>query len=276
MNSAHTNRAFTLVEVLIAAALGTVLIAMVLSFFIFSLRGLNASNQRMNLGYEISKFTDELSAHASRSGQCILYKTANSADFNGINPAVPSAAEFPDRQIRRVENPDSPQPIDHTMLNTGGDFAVFVYFEFPKPPTQRIHRIIRIEGYYLQPLAIYATQKIGRVRKLVIDLASAPSTLSVEQILTANSSGSYAWDSEVGRVSVSTSFPLVRALSKPEAIDITDVRGIAATIPRLFYMSAERNITISGQHFSGTGDVNTNDERTLTNAFYFNITPRTT
>ena len=65
----------------------------------------------------------------------------------------------------------------------------------------------------------------------------------------------------------------MRGLAVPEVIDGDAVSGAPA--PRLFYMSASRNVIITGQIFSSNQNINTTDWRTYTNSFCFNITPRT-
>ena len=269
MNSYTSKRAFTLVEIMVASTLGTILILLVIGFFLMSLNGLNASAQRMNLGYEINKFTNELSAHGTRAGLFILYKSPAPGDFDGVNPALHADPTFPDRQYTKLSGALPPaDPLYHPA----GDFGVFVFYEFPKPANQAVHCISRIEGYYL--MGTDPSTGIGQVKKVVVDLSAAPSVLPVEAILTADCTGLDTWISSVGTVSVTTIFPMVRGLAKPEIIDGDTAPANAAR--RLFYMSADRNVIISGQHYSGNADRNTANSRTFTNSFCFSISPRTT
>lgn len=237
---------------MVAMTVSGILMAGVMTFYIQSLKSMYASDQRIKLAGQISKFSNELIVQASRSNQFILYKSAAPADFDGTNPAPD--ANNSDRQSMAGIDDESP-------LHPAGDFVVFVYYEIPKPTNQPQHRISKLEGYFLDTTI---PGRPGRVRKVIIDLSATPSTDSVEKILTDN------WS--LGAV-FTTYFPLVRGLANPEIVDGTPVTGTPS--PRLFYMSASRNVIITGQIYSSSQDINTNDWRTYTNSFCFNITPRT-
>lgn len=253
MKTARKTHGFTLVEILVAMTVSGMLMAGVMSFYIQSLKSMYASDQRIKLAGQINRFSNELIVQASRSNQFVLFKSAAPADFDGTNPA-PAAGDSDRQTITSIDEGDPIHP--------AGDFVVFVYYEIPKPTSQAVHRINKLEGYFLNASTPGET---GPVRKVVIDLSSAPSTNSVEKILTDN------WNTS--KAVFSTYFPLVRGLAVPEVIDGAAVSGTPS--PRLFYMSASRNVIITGQIFSSSQNTNTRDWRTYTNSFCFNITPRT-
>lgn len=246
------NGGFALAEIMVAMTVSGIVMAGVMSFYIQSLKSMYASDQRIKLAGQINRFSNELIVQASRSNQFILFKSATPADFDGTNPGPD--ANNSDRQI--MADVDDANP-----LHPAGDFVVFVYYEIPKPTNQTQHRVSKVEGYYLDTAQ---PGRPGRVRKVIIDLSASPSTDSIEKILTDN------WST---RAVFTTYFPLVRGLANPEIVDGTPVTGTPN--PRLFYMSASRNVIITGQIYSSSQDINTNDWRTYTNSFCFNITPRT-
>ena len=243
---------FTLVEILIATTVSGMLMAGVMSFYVQNLKGMYAADQRIKLAGQINRFSNELIVQASRSNQFVLFKSAVAADFDGTNLAPDS--DDSDRQT--IVSIDEGDP-----LHPAGDFVVFVHFEIPKPTDEPVHRISKLEGYFLNTATAGGT---GQVRKVVIDLSGAPTTNTVEQILTAH------WSTTA---KFSNYFPLVRGLALPEVVDGTEVSGTPT--PRLFYMSATRNVIITGQIFSSSQNTNTSDWKTYTNSFCFNITPRT-
>lgn len=252
MNTKRSKRGFTLAEILVSMTLSGLVMTGVMSFYMQSLKSMYASDQRMKLAGQIKKFSNELIVQASRSNQFVLFKSATPADYNGTNPAVDSNNS--DRQIIGVDAGGDP-------LYPAGDFVVFVFYEIPRPTGLANHRIRKLEGYYLDAATPGST---GAVRKVVVDLSASPSTDTIEKILTDN------WATTAR---FSTYFPLVRGLALPEIIDGTPVAG--SPRPRLFYMSASRNVIITGQIFSSSQNTNTVDWRTYTNSFCFNITPRT-
>lgn len=252
---------FSLVEVMVAVTIMGLLFAAVLSFYVQNLKGLYASEQRMKLAGQVKKFTNELIVHGSRANQFILFKSADPADFDGANSVSTSGGS--DRQ-------SIPGSIYGAAegLHPAGDFVVFVYYEIPKPAAEAKHRISKLEGYCVVP---DSTTRVGPLRRVLIDLSAAPSTSSVEAILTA------AWNTSTGTwrstASVSTYFPAVRGLVVPEVVD----NAVPGSTPpaRLFYMSDTRNVIITGQVYSSNKDVLTNTASTYTNSFNFTITPRT-
>jgi prepilin-type N-terminal cleavage/methylation domain-containing protein len=252
MKIPKTIRGFTLSELLIGMTVSAMMLLGVMTFYIQSLKSMYASDQRIKLAGQINRFSNELIVQASRSNQFVLFKSAAPADFDGTNSAPDSGDS--DRQI--IASIDDEDPV-----HPAGDFVVFVYYEIPKPTAQTKHRINRLEGYFLNTATAGST---GPVRKVVIDLSAAPSTASIESILTSK------WNTTA---KFTTYFPLVRGLAVPEVIDGA-VPGTTPA-PRLFYMSASRNVIITGQIFSSSKNVNTTDWRTYTNSFCFNITPRT-
>ncbi len=252
MKNSSAPRGFTLVEIMVAMTVMGFVMAGVMGFYLQTVKGMYATEQRMKLAGQVKKFANELTVQASRSNQFVLFKSASAADFDGPNPA-PNANNS-DRQVINVADPANP-------LHPAGDFVVFIYYEIPKPVAQPFHRIVKLEGYFLNAGA----GSTGPVRKVVIDLSGAPSTSTVEAILTAN------WNTAAAVFT--TYFPLARGLLVPEVVDGTPVAGV--TPARLFYMSDARNVIINGQIFSSAKDIVTGDAKTSTNTFFFNITPRT-
>lgn len=257
MRTKGIRRGFTLVEIMVALAVTGLLMGGVMAFYIQSLKSMYASDQRLKLAGQINRFSNELIVQASRSNQFILFKSPQPADFDGTNLAPDSGDS--DRQSITAA-------ADGTPLHPAGDFAIFVYYEIPKPvqdPVLPHHRIKKLEGYFLD-----ATNAgdIGLVKKVVIDLSAAPSIDSVEAILTAN------WTTTAKFTSY---FHMVRGLATPEVIDGTPVDSTTTASPRLFYMSAARNVIITGQIYTSNAKIVTNDWKTYTNSFCFNITPRT-
>jgi len=269
-----------LLEVMIAAIIFGLMTTCLVAFLMQSIKSLNGSEQRMTLATEIKKFSNEMVLQGSRSNQFILYKSAALADFNSASKRQTIIGST-------------------TLLHPAGDFVVFVYYEFPKPVYDTgtvpltVHRITKLEGYYLTGTD---SKGIGKVNKLVIDFTNDPTTggatresdglalpvvptsapYDVEQILLSKWSTANAnWNTTLPGVHITTYFPMVRGLAVPEAIDGIAVASPPAPTPRLFYESADRNVIITGQIYSGNKNRNTNDTRTYTNAFCFNITPRT-
>ncbi|GEM_PF-1190100 len=268
MKKSSTSRGFTLAEIMIAMSIFALLMSMVMSFYLQSLRTMYASDQRMKLAAQIKKFSNELIVQASRSNQFVLFKSALPADFNGSNP-VP-ASNNSDRQsiLGDTEDVSAPRP--------AGDFAVFVFYQFPKETADVFHRIKKIEGYFLSPDTV---GEPGKVRKVIVDLSTVLTDditkKTVEEILTAK--WSIITPADPTRAIITDYFPMVRGLAIPQVIDGVAVPPPPAIQPagRLFYMSAPRNVIITGQIYSSIKDTNTKDDKTYTNAFCFNITPRT-
>ena len=260
MKNIHSNRGFTLVEIMVAVAVLGVLMTGVMTFYLQGVKSMYASEQRLKLAGQIKKFSNELIVQASRANQFVLYKSASPADFDGVNPTfidpiTTQVVPFPDRQRIDITDPLNP-------LHPAGDFVVFVYFKIPKDTADAVHRISKLEGYYLNPASAGG---IGAVTKVVIDLTAAPSLNSIESILNTD------WNNST--TTFTKYFPLARGLCVPEIVDGTAVTG--TPVSRLFYMTASRNVIVSGQLYSSRPDVATGDWKTYTDVFFFNITPRT-
>jgi prepilin-type N-terminal cleavage/methylation domain-containing protein len=270
MKSKKNLHGFTLVEIIVVLSIAVAMMAGVLSFYIQNLKGLHAAEQRTKLTAQVKKLTAELIVHASRSNACVLYKTVAAADFDGPNTADIVSTPSTDRQS-----------ISPGGLHPAGDFVVFVYYQIPKTnPADAYYRITKLEGYFLDP---DATTRIGKIRKVVVDLSAAPflpadaahAKTAVEDILTANWSSTFATHTTSGVVTTySTFFTYARGLLKGEHQD-----NVATTTApaRLFYISNANSVIICGQLY-GTGDKYvgiTPDWRTFTQTFNFTITPRT-
>jgi hypothetical protein len=251
---------FTTIELLIASSISLVVTGMILSTYIQSLRGLNHSHQRMNLAQEMNTWTSQLVFKASRSNQFVLYKSSASGAIH--------------QDLRQGLIPGTTGGI----LCPGGDLAVFVFFQFPKDTDSPLHLVRRVEAYSLTDKD---ASGIGAVEHITIEFdEDSYSDSHVEDILTNSdyyvaATGKWTSGTFGGvRVTVRKPFPMIRGLAIPENEDRTAILPANAT-PRLFYMSADRNIVVMGQHYSGNKNRNSNDRRTHTNAFSFNITPRT-
>ena len=253
MKTTSSRRGFSLVEVMVSMTIMSVLMSGVISFYLQNVKSMYASEQRIRLAGQIKRLSNELVVQASRSNQFVLFKSARATDFDGSN-AAPNSNNS-DRQVINISDPTSP-------LHPAGDFVVFVYYEIPKPVNQAFHRISKLEGYFLSTTNAGG---IGQLKKVVIDLSAAPSTNSIESILTSNWSTTAVF---------TTYFPQARGLATPEVVDGSPVVDGGAS-SRMFYMSDARNVIISGQVYSSVKDTTTSDSRTYTDTFSFNVTPRT-
>lgn len=232
----QNTRGFTLLEVLITTTLLGLLATAVMGFFVMNTKTSYITANEANTISTMRSLTNALIFTGSRSHECIIYPSSASSD--------------------RVEAKRQEVVVDET---TGvetcptGDFAVFVYYEVPKPSTETYHRIRKIVGYSLEPAARDDRQLVS----ITIDLSAAPSTDTVESILTAK------WATAERKIVAERVVPL--ALSDGYT---------SATVPRLFYKRANQNLVVSGQIYQGGSTVNTADWRTRTRTFYFSVSIR--
>jgi type II secretory pathway pseudopilin PulG len=251
-NKQHRRQGFSLIELMIAGSISVVVTGMILSTYIQCMYGLNDSQQRMNLAYEMHSWTNELNARATQSNQFALYKT--STDLTTPQVFATSGS---------------------TLLSPGGDVAVFAFYKFPKPTNSPVHAIRRVDVYSLTGKG---DQEVGRIEHISIEFATGKESDKLLQTILTDTKyyegGNWKAFSDADvTVRVQKLFPQVRGLAIPEHEDGDPITGTPPN--RLFYMSAERNVMVMGQHYSGNMNRNTNDRRTHTNGFSFNITPRT-
>lgn len=238
MKNYSRKAAFTLAEITVVLGVGSIALAGVMLFYVNCLKAGYAGTQDVKLLASMRQLTNELIYNGSRSHELILYPSAAASD---------RAAE--DRL--EVTNDESSSTADDICPT--GDLAVFVYYELPKPAAQTKYRISSIIAYYLD------TSVSGRpsLVRMTIDLSSAPSTETVETILTDN------WSSAPRKTIASNVVPL--ALSDS---------ATTSTVPQLFYRRANQNIAVCGQLRASGSSQDTADRRTYTRTFYFSVTIR--
>jgi prepilin-type N-terminal cleavage/methylation domain-containing protein len=239
---------FTLTELLVAMALMGMISVVVLAFYIQSLQGGNATDQQIRLAGKMRSFMNELIFTGSRSHELILYKSADAADRTVTDDDDDG---IPDSRLR-VTNEDT-ETVSDDLCPTG-DFAVFVYYELPKPASSSQYRIKRIVGYYVDEAAADGPA----LTRITIDLESSPSTLPVETIL-ANQWASAPRMVIAGRIT-------------PLALADTAADGDA---PNLFYRRANQSMAVCGQMLASASGKDTADRRSYTRTFYFTVTVRT-
>lgn len=240
--------AFTLTELLVVMTLTSVVMAAVLGFYIQSLHGGNAAEQQIKLAGTMRSFMNELIFTGSRSHEVILYKSAAAADRTLTDA---DGDGVPDSRLR-VTNEDT-ETIADDICPTG-DFAVFVYYELPRPAGLAKHRIKKLVGYYVD----HSAPDGPALTRITVDLGSSPSSDPVETILANN------WNSAPRRVLARHVAAL--ALSDSAADD---------SPPNLFYRRAGQSMAVCGQILASAGGNDTADRRSQTRTFYFTVTVRT-
>jgi hypothetical protein len=220
----------------------------VLGFYIQSLQGGNTAEQQLRLAGKMRGFMNELIFTGSRSHELILYKSAAAADRTSTDA---DSDGIPDSRLR-VTNEDSEETSDDICPT--GDFAVFVYYELPKPASSAKYRVKKIVGYYVDENATDGPA----LTRITIDLSATPSNSPVETILADN------WNSAPRKVIASKVTPLALADSADED-----------TAPNLFYRRAGQSMAVCGQILSSTSGKDTADRRSYTRTFYFTVTVRT-
>jgi type II secretory pathway pseudopilin PulG len=232
--------AFTLVEAVVTLAVASILGAGVMTFYIDSLRAGYVTQQQIALLGTMHSVTAELISNGSRAHEVILYNTASASD----------RADVTDRKEISVD----------ADVHPTGDFAVFVYYELPKPAANPRFRIQRLIGYYTE------TVDTGppKLTRIIIDLSAAPSTETVEAILAAN------WTSAATGATVTrkTFAPRVTPLAVSE--DYESETGA----PQLFFKATPENLAVCGQLFQSAANIDTQNRNTHTRTFFFTISVR--
>jgi prepilin-type N-terminal cleavage/methylation domain-containing protein len=229
--------AFTLVELMVAVGIFGFMSAGVTAFYVQSLQAANATQQQVRMMADMRSITNELLFNASRAHELILY----------ASPAAADRADATDRLPITV-NEDT-----GALTCPTGNFAVFVYYELPKPSSQARYRIARLVGYALDQTGTNP----GVLSRITIDLSSAPSTSSVEQILSDR------WATATRK----TYSDLVTPLAMADG-------ALSTTTPKLFYKRSEQNLAICGQLLKSAANNDSKDRRTVTRTMFFTVTTR--
>lgn len=215
----------------------------VMAFYIHALRTSYASQQQISLIGTMRQFTSELIYNASRAHEMILYPSAAATDRDNVSD-----------RCEIVSNEDG------TETRPTGNLAVFVSYELPKPADQARHRIRKLIAYYIDAV----DSGPPRLTRLVVDLSAAPSTGTVESILSSN------WTTASANVTISrkTFAPRVTPLALSDSYDPDTGQ------PELFYKRSPANLAVCGQLFESTTRADTKDRRTYTRTFFFTVTTR--
>jgi prepilin-type N-terminal cleavage/methylation domain-containing protein len=228
-------RGFTLVEIMIATTLAGLLGAVALTFYVQSLKTSYVSEQELKLITSMRTLSSELIENGSRSHELVLYNSTQSTDIT--------------LDGRKLVVNDDTETTDDDVCPTG-NFAVFVFYELPKPASQENYRISKLIGYYFD-------EDDGSLVRATIDLGSSPSTDPVEEIIEDN------WSSADRRT-------IARRI---EPLALSDGYG-DSTLPQLFYRRANQSLAVCGQLLASATGVDTEDEKSHTRTFYFTVTVR--
>ena len=239
---------------MIATTISAVAIAAATTFYYQMVMGHYIVDQRITQVGVIRRFSQEMIYHASRANQIFLYKSSLAADR-----AAPS------NQL----HVDTTDPAN--FLHPAGDFAVFVYYEIPKPIGTDYHRIRKVVGYYLNASA----GQIGPITRITIDLSqditTGAATLS-DQIT--------AYDTTTSKTMVEQVMTDNWASAKHTRTDqfVLNSRGLFESettnegLGRLFYYRDEHiSLMVAGQIY---GTQYTDKRPTYTDSFNFSVTPR--
>jgi type II secretory pathway pseudopilin PulG len=237
------NSAFTLVEVMVAASIAVVVGGAIMAFYVQALRVGYVSQQQITLQTTMRTITSELITNASRAHEMILYSSA-------------AAADRADETSRLAITLDE----DDEEIHPTGDFAVFIYYELPKPSDQPKHRIRKLIGYYTEQV----DSGPAKLTRIVIDLSGAPSTDTVEEILEDN------W------LSATAGATLERKTFAPRVtpLALSDDYDSETGSPQLFFLTSTENVAVCGQLLESATRNDTKDRRTLTRTFFFTVSVR--
>ena len=238
MHTKSRSAGFSVIELMITVGLAAMLGTGLISFFVQSLKGSNAIEQQMKLMTTMRKFTEELIFTGSRSHEVILYNSSDAADRT--------------LALRKVVINNDTESTDDDICPTG-NFAVFVFYELPKPAAEAHYRIAKLVGYYLESV----DSGPPALKRITIDKSAAPSTNTVEDLLTAN------WNSAPRETIAPRVTPLALSDNYTES-----------TVPQLFYRRASQNLAVCGQMLESTQRKDTADQRSYTRTFYFTVTIR--
>ncbi|BET68109.1 hypothetical protein ASA1KI_30270 [Opitutales bacterium ASA1] len=232
------NAGFSLPEILTVMGVVGLLTSGVMGFFIQSLKSGNASEQQVELLSSMRSFMNEMVYNASRAHELVLYDST----------AATARTAAGRREVLNSENETESDDVCPT-----GNFAVFVYYELPKPANQAKYRIREVIGYYLDTI----DSGPPALTRMTIDLTASPSSDTVEEILTAH------WATADRK----TIAPRIVPLALSDGF-------VESTVPQLFYKRASQNMAVCGQLRQSSAKVDTADGRTQTRTFYFSVTVR--
>lgn len=240
----HSRKAaYSLVEVMFAVAIAVIVGGAIMAFYIQALRAAYVSQQQITLQTTMRSITTELITNASRAHEMILYSSA-------------AAADRADQSSRLAITLDE----DDAEIHPTGDFALFIYYELPKPATELKHRIRKLIGYYTETV----DSGPAKLTRIVIDLSGAPSSSTPEEILEAN------WEAASSGVTLErkTFAPRVTPLALSD--DYDSLTGS----PQLFFLTSTENVAVCGQLLESAKRADTKDRRTLTRTFFFTVSVR--
>jgi len=253
MKTLRSSGGFTLVEVMIALFVFMMLTLGVTSFYIETLKISYESAQRMVLGGQLKRFSDELLVHASRANETRLYQSVD-GDQGIAKDAIQLAINVSD-----------PTNLKHPA----GNFIVFVYYKIPKPTGDLMHGISKITGYYFETLTKEQNSRLrSRIRKVEITFA-IPAQMTVEKAIQDNWKKITKKDDPV-EVKFTDFMINIRGLYYSETLPATD----ANNVPSIFFKSNARGITVGGQMYKSNVENDTDDWKTYTQSFNFIVTPR--
>lgn len=229
---------FSLTEVIVAVTLVGLIGTGLIAFYVQSLRNSHGVDQQLKLLTTMRTFTEELIFTGSRSHELILYNSSTADDRT--------------LALRKIVVNDDTEAEDDDICPTG-NFAVFVFYELPKPAAQAKYRISKLIGYYLES----TDSGPPALKRITINKSASPSTDTVEKLLTDN------WSTAPREVIARRVTPLALSDNYTES-----------TVPQLFYRRANQNLAVCGQLLESTGRSNTKDRRSYTRTFYFTVTVR--
>jgi Tfp pilus assembly protein PilE len=238
MKTHKRSAGFSVVELIVTVGLVGIITTAVMGFYVQSLQSGHAVDQQMKLLTTMRTFTEELIFTGSRSHELILYNSADAADRTFAN--------------RKVVINDDTESAEDDICPTG-NFAVFVFYELPKPAAQAKYRISKLIGYYLES----TDSGPPELKCITIDKSSAPSTDTIETLLTDN------WSSAPREV----------IAHRVNALALSD-NYTESTVPQLFYRRANQNLAVCGQLLESATRIDTKDRRSYTRTFYFTVTVR--
>lgn len=122
-NNTKQQNAFTLVEIVIAMTIVTIVSALVMDFFIESLKSTFISEQKNLINQDIRKITQELSDNAKSANYFRLYKSFNTEDRDHTSDAL--------------------------LEGNAGNFLLLVYQEETDPQNPSVRPIEKLVGYFL-------------------------------------------------------------------------------------------------------------------------------
>lgn len=150
-NKNKKKKAFTLVEIMVAAVILLLMIGIVLNFFVEHLRAGFVSEQRNLVNIDMRRFTQEMVNNGRSASYFTMYNSFASADRDTST--------------------------DRLSSGNAGDLIVFVYQTAPNPSDPNVRPIEKIIGYYKDT-------STGTVKTFTKEFSPASSN-SVESLIPA-------------------------------------------------------------------------------------------